>query len=82
MMMFCLEKFGQERNSFPPRGRSLITISSLMARGILDSYLLYHIKRAKMNGVTAETLTQLAFFAGWSKAWAALRMAKEVYEQE
>jgi|LFRM01.1.fsa_nt_gb 4-carboxymuconolactone decarboxylase len=82
MMMFCLEKFGQERNSFPPRGRSLITISSLMARGILDSSLLYHIKRAKMNGVTAETLTQLAFFAGWSKAWAALRMAKEVYEQE
>jgi 4-carboxymuconolactone decarboxylase len=53
-----------------------------MARGILDSSLLYHIKRAKMNGVTAETLTQLAFFAGWSKAWAALRMAKEVYEQE
>lgn len=65
-----------------PRGRSLITISSLMARSILDSSLLYHIKRAKMNGVTAETLTQLAFFAGWSKAWAALRMAKEVYEQE
>lgn len=32
-----------------------------------------------MNGVTAEALTQLA---GWPKAWAALRMAKEVYEQE
>jgi len=60
-MMFCLEKFGQERNSFPPRGRSLITISALMASGILDSSLLYHIKRAKMNGVTAEALTQLAF---------------------
>ena len=39
-------------------------------------------KRYK-NGVTAlemsEALTQLAFYAGWPKAWAALRMAKEVY---
>ena len=26
-----------------------------------------------------EALTQLAFYAGWPKAWAALRMAKEVY---
>jgi len=32
-----------------------------MASGILDSSLLYHIKRAKMNGVAAEALTQLAF---------------------
>ena len=27
----------------------------------------------------SEALTQLAFYAGWPKAWAALRMAKEVY---
>lgn len=70
-----------------PRDRSLITVSALMASGILDSSLLHHIQRAKANGVTkqemAEALTQLAFYAGWPKAWAALRMAKEVYgEQE
>ncbi len=66
-----------------PRDRSLITVSALMASGILDSSLLHHIQRAKVNGVTAEemaeALTQLAFYAGWPKAWAALRMAKEVY---
>ena len=66
-----------------PRDRSLITVSALMASGILDSSLLHHIQRAKANGVTAaemsEVLTQLAFYAGWPKAWAALRMAKEVY---
>lgn len=69
-----------------PRDRSLITVSALMASGILDSSLLHHIQRAKANGVTkeemAETLTQLAFYAGWPKAWAALRMAKEVYEED
>lgn len=66
-----------------PRDRSLITVSVLMASGILDSSLLHHIERAKMNGVTkeemTEAITQLAFYAGWPKAWAALRMAKEVY---
>ena len=66
-----------------PRDRSLITVSALMASGILDSSLLHHIERAKANGVTkeemAEALTQLAFYGGWPKAWAALRMAKEVY---
>ena len=43
-------------------------------------------REAKANGVTAtemsEALTQLAFYAGWPKAWAALRMAKDVYGEE
>ena len=78
-----------------PRDRSLITVvlaatvtvvSAVMASGILDTSLLHHIERAKANGVTAtemsEALTQLAFYAGWPKAWAALRMAKNVYGKE
>jgi 4-carboxymuconolactone decarboxylase len=69
-----------------PRDRSLITVSALMAGGILDRSLLHHIERAKANGVIAsemsETLTQLAFYAGWLKAWAALRLAKDVYDEE
>ncbi len=66
-----------------PRDRSLITVSALMASGILDSSLKYHIFHAKENGVTkeemAEALTHLAFYAGWPKAWAAFNMAKEIY---
>ncbi len=54
-----------------------------MSSGILDSSLEYHIGYAKENGVSAEemaeALTQLAFYAGWPKAWAAFRMAKKVY---
>lgn len=80
--------FGEvwSRENLSLRDRSLITISALMASGILDSSLKYHIKNAKENGVTkdemVEVLTQLAFYAGWPKAWAAFRMAKEVYEEE
>lgn len=66
-----------------PRDRSLITVSALVASGILDSSLRGHIQRAKENGITKEemieVLTQLAFYAGWPKAWSAFYMAKEIY---
>lgn len=67
-----------------PRDRSLITVTALVASGVLDSSLQYHIQKAKANGVTAEemaeALTHMAFYAGWPKAWAAFRLAKEVYK--
>ena len=69
-----------------PRDRSMITVSALMASGILDSSLEHQIRTARANGITkeemAEMLTQLAFYAGWPKAWAAFRIAKEVYADE
>lgn len=66
------------------RDRSMVTVTALMASGVLDSSLRHHIERARDNGVTrqemAELLTHAAFYAGWPKAWAAFRMAKEVYD--
>lgn len=66
--------------------RSLITISALVASGIIDSSLKYHIQTAKSNGVTkaemVEAITQLGFYAGWPKAWGAFLMAKEVYADD
>ena len=65
------------------RDRSLVTVVALMAQGLVDSSFRFHLENAKNNGVTqeemAEVLTHAAFYAGWPKAWAALRMAKEVY---
>ncbi len=65
------------------RDRSLITVVALIASGMTDSSLAYHIENAKKNGVTQEemaaALTHVAFYAGWPKAWAAFRMAKDVY---
>ncbi len=70
----------------PLKLRSIVTISALIGKGITDSSLKYHLESAKKNGVTqsemAEILTQLAFYAGWPNAWAAFRMAKEVYTKE
>lgn len=66
--------------------RSIVTISALVGSGVIDSSLKYHIESAKKNGVTkeemVEIITQLGFYAGWPKAWAAFSMAKEVYGEE
>ena len=63
--------------------RSVVTISALIGKGIVDSSLQYHLQSARNNGVSkmemAEILTHIAFYAGWPNAWAAFRMAKEVY---
>ena len=69
-----------------PRDRSMVTVTALMASGILDSSLSFHIQNAKNHGVTAqemaEILTHAAFYAGWPKAWAAFRMALEVWKDD
>ena len=68
------------------RDRSVVTVVALMAQGLTDSSFRYHLESAKKNGVTkteiAEILTHAAFYAGWPKAWAAFRMAKEVWAEE
>ena len=43
----------------------------------------FHIKKALENGVTrdeiVETITQIAFYAGWPPAMTALTIAKQVF---
>ncbi len=67
------------------RDRSLVTVVALMSQGLCDSSFEYHLKEAKANGITkseiAEILTHAAFYAGWPKAWAAFRMAKNVWSE-
>lgn len=69
----------------PLKERSIVTVSALIAQGITDSSLKYHMETAKKNGVTqdemAEIITQPAFYSGWPKAWAAFGYAKEVYSE-
>jgi 4-carboxymuconolactone decarboxylase len=46
----------------------------------------FHLKRALENGVTREelieTITHLAFYAGWPVANTALPIAKRVFEEQ
>lgn len=68
------------------RDRSLVTVVSLMSMGLTDESFKYHLINAKNNGITkeeiAEIITHAAFYAGWPKAWAVFRMAKEIWKDE
>lgn len=65
--------------------RSIVTVTCLMAQGLTDSSFRYHLETAKNHGVTrqeiSEILTHAAFYAGWPKAWAAFRMALDVWPE-
>jgi 4-carboxymuconolactone decarboxylase len=71
------------RPDLVPRDRSLVTVSALIASGQI-AQIPYHLNRAMDNGLTqeqaVEVIIQLAFYAGWPKAFSALPVAKEVFE--
>jgi len=73
-----------ERLQLSKRDRSLVTISALIALNRPDQ-LRPHIIRARENGVTQEevieTITHLAFYAGWPNAVTAVSVAKEVFQK-
>lgn len=68
------------------RDRSLVTITSLISQGITDSSLVHHLHNAKSNGITrteiSEIITHIAFYCGWPKAWAAFRLAKDIWADQ
>jgi 4-carboxymuconolactone decarboxylase len=78
--------FGEvwERPGLGPRDRSLVTITSLISL-YRTNELPFHLKKALENGVTQdeiiETITHLAFYAGWPPAMTALQIARRVFEE-
>ncbi|MGN0909641.1 MAG: carboxymuconolactone decarboxylase family protein [Succinivibrio sp.] len=77
--------FGQvwsRTDELSPRDRSLITIAALFSAGLFPQ-LKAHLQIGRAHGITrqqaVETVTQLAFYCGWPKAWSALPIIREVY---
>ena len=67
------------------RDRSLITVTALMAQGLTDTSFQHHLMAAKQNGMTSSEIAEKGgkrpYYAGWPKAWAAFRMAKEIWAE-
>jgi 4-carboxymuconolactone decarboxylase len=74
-----------ERPELSKRDRSLITVAALIALNRPDQ-LRSHLVRARENGVTqqevVETITHLAFYAGWPNAVNAIAVAREIFEKK
>lgn len=66
--------------------RCIITVTALMASGITDSSLVYHLQNAKAHGVTKEEIaaiiTHVTMYTGWPKGWAVFNLAKTVWTEE
>lgn len=79
--------FGEVWNETAIDGKTkcIVTMVSLMASGITDASLKYHLENAKKNGVTkaeaAAIITHAAMYVGWPKGWAVFRMAKDVWNE-
>lgn len=74
-----------ERPGLAKRDRSLITVAALIALNRPEQ-LRSHMALARQNGVTetelVETITQLAFYAGWPNAITAVGVAREVFQSK
>ena len=79
--------FGEvwNENAIDIKTKCIITVVSLMASGITDSSLGYHLQNAKNNGVTkaeiAAVITHATMYVGWPKGWAVFRQAKEIWNE-
>ncbi|HKT31307.1 MAG TPA: carboxymuconolactone decarboxylase family protein [Gammaproteobacteria bacterium] len=73
-----------KRPQLSPRDRSLVTVACLVALYRINE-MPFHFKRALENGLTrdelVETITHLAFYAGWPAASTALSIARRVFEE-
>jgi 4-carboxymuconolactone decarboxylase len=73
-----------ENSALHPRDRSLVTITSLISLYRINE-LPFHLKKAMENGITKEeiieTITHLAFYAGWPPAMTALQIARNAFDE-
>ena len=80
--------FGEVWNepALDTKTKCIVTVVSLMASGITDSSLQYHLTNAKNHGVTKEEIaaiiTHCTMYTGWPKGWAVFRLAKEIWADE
>ena len=77
--------FGENWNNqdIDVKTRCIITVTALIASGMINTSLVHHFENAKAHGVTqkeiAAVITHIAFYAGWPKGWAAFNFAKDVW---
>ena len=80
--------FGEvwEQDAIDAKTKCIVTVVTLMASGITDSSLKYHLQNAKAHGVSRDEIvavvTHATMYCGWPKGWAVFRMVKDVWGDE
>ncbi|HBM3139450.1 TPA: carboxymuconolactone decarboxylase family protein [Klebsiella oxytoca] len=74
-----------KRKDLSPRDRSLVTVAAVIARNqtvLLPEQLDLALKNGVKPAELSETITHLAFYAGWGNAIAAAAVTKEIFLQK
>jgi quercetin dioxygenase-like cupin family protein/alkylhydroperoxidase/carboxymuconolactone decarboxylase family protein YurZ len=80
--------FGEvwDQSAIDVKTKCIVTVVTLMASGITDSSLKYHLQNAKANGVSRDQIvavvTHATMYCGWPKGWAVFRMIKDVWGED
>lgn len=73
-----------KRSDLSPRDRGIVTVAALIARNQTIGMLHYFnlaLDHGVKPGELSEIITHLAFYAGWSHAFAAVAIAKDIFAQ-
>lgn len=72
------------RPGLSPRDRSIVTVAALIARNQVVG-MTHYFNKALDSGVTprelSEIVTHLAFYSGWSNAFSAVSVAKDIFDE-
>lgn len=74
-----------KRKDLSPRDRSLVTVAAVIAQNqtvLLPEQLDLALKNGVKPAELSETITHLAFYAGWGNAIAAAAVTKEIFLQK
>jgi 4-carboxymuconolactone decarboxylase len=73
-----------KRSDLSPRDRGIVTVAALIARNQTIGMLHYFnlaLDHGVKPGELSEIITHLAFYAGWSNAFSAVAIAKDIFAQ-
>ncbi|HTY87494.1 MAG TPA: carboxymuconolactone decarboxylase family protein [Candidatus Acidoferrum sp.] len=73
-----------KRPELSPRDRSIVTVSALIARNQtigMPHYFNVALESGVKPGELSEIITHLAFYAGWSNAFFAIAILKDIFAQ-
>ena len=72
------------RPGLSPRDRGIVTVAALIARDQVIG-MTHYFNKALDSGVTprelSEIVTHLAFYSGWSNAFSAVSVAKDIFDE-
>lgn len=72
------------RPGLSPRDRGIVTVAALIARNQVIG-MTHYFNKALDSGVTprelSEIVTHLAFYSGWSNAFSAVSVAKDIFDE-